>query len=251
MKTKHLPTDKAAGRWQPDAHAIAVPAGTFTGDFYYTVRSDERFRFALGDVTGKGLRAAVIMAMIQETLEAGLGNAQSLADVVEEINDLLLPEMRGNRFASLIVGELDRHGSLRLVNAGHPPALLARRDGTVEILSSTGPVTGLLRGVHWCSFSRQLSAGESVVLYSDGVLEAQSTDGDEYGLGRIQQVVSAQARDATETARLLTTSVREHQGGGRFLDDMTVLVVRHGERSDALPRAVRRQAEDYGRVAST
>lgn len=214
------------GAWEADVHAIAIPAGTFTGDFYHTARDGDRFRFAIGDVTGKGLRAAVIMAMIQETLESRLAGAEALSDVVEEINQFLLPELRGNRFASLVIGELRGSGELLIVNAGHPPPLLIRRNKTVETLSSTGPVTGILTGAHWCTFNRHLETGESLVLYTDGVLEAVSVDGEEFGLERIGSAVSTAENTATHAARALVASVRSYQGSPRSQDDLTVLVVR-------------------------
>lgn len=198
------------GEWEADVHAIAIPAGTFTGDFYHTTREGDRFRFAIGDVTGKGLRAAVIMAMIQETLESRLAGAEALSDVVEEINQFLLPELSGNRFASLVIGELRGNGELLIVNAGHPPPLLIRRNKTVETLSSTGPVTGILTGVHWCTFNRHLETGESLVLYTDGVLEAVSVDGEEFGLERISSAVSTSENTAAHAARALVASVRSY-----------------------------------------
>ena len=131
----------------PRIHAVSRPARTFTGDFYFTHRHEQRVWIAVGDVAGKGLSAAIVMAMIQEELEHRIASCASAecdpARTVARLHEFLAPLLPRNRFATAALGWLDDDGTLTLVNAGHPPPIIIRRTGDLEEIGSTGPV-GLL-----------------------------------------------------------------------------------------------------------
>ena len=116
-----------------DVHAISVPARTFTGDFWFTHRTDDRLWFALGDVAGKGLPAALVMAMIQEELEHRIASCARAgcdpATTMQRLHAFLKPLLPSNRFATAVIGWLRDDGALTLVNAGHCPPILLRSDG--------------------------------------------------------------------------------------------------------------------------
>lgn len=214
-----------------DVYAWSKPAGTFTGDFYLTHRDGDRLWFALGDVSGKGLRAAVIMAMIQEELEQRITScAVARCDpstTMQRLHLFLQPLLPGNRFASIVIGHLRDDGLLTLANAGHCAPMIARPNGIVEEIGSTGPVAGLLKTARWTSVTRHLAPGNTVLLYSDGLLEARSPSGDEFGRDRIGSAFRRAAlgeSTARGVAHRIVSSAQTH--APTFDDDTTVLALR-------------------------
>ena len=176
-----------------DVHAISIPARAFTGDFYFVRKADDRFLFALGDVAGKGLNAAIFMAMIQEELERTSCDDPS-ADMMR-LHTFLKPLIPLNRFATAVAGHVSHDGIVKLANAGHCPPLVMRADGSIDEIPSTGPVLGVLSSSQWRTFETTLHRGETLVLYSDGVIETRSPNGEEFGTGRlIAAIVSSWSR---------------------------------------------------------
>jgi sigma-B regulation protein RsbU (phosphoserine phosphatase) len=217
-----MPSLPAIRRSVSDAaavHAVSRPARTFTGDFYYTHRYGDRLWFAHGDVAGKGLPAAIVMAMIQEELEHRIQSCATTrcdpAATTQRLHEFLAPLLPRNRFATAVIGHLRDDGALTIANAGHPSPLVRRVDGRIEAIPSTGPVVGVLPSPCWTAYSTTLGPGESLVLYSDGVLEA-TVGGEELGVDGVAQRVAASAPDA------IIASVLD---GLETADDVTVVVV--------------------------
>ena len=210
-----------------DVHAVSIPARGFTGDFYYTYREGEQLWFALGDVAGKGINAAVVMAMIQEELEHRIGSCASAscdpASTVSRLHEFLRPVLPRNKFATAVIGNLHDNGTLTLANAGHCPPLLLRRDGTIQEIGSTGPVAGILPSAQWRSVRMTLGRGESLVLYSDGLAEAPNAAGEEFGIERIRAF--AQGDSAREIGERILAAVNAFDGGKRH-DDLTLVILR-------------------------
>lgn len=213
-----------------EVHAISIPAKEFTGDFFYTHRQGDRLWFALGDVSGKGIGAAVFMAMIQEELEHRIGScASSACDpsvTMHRLHEFLRSVMPSNKFATAVIGHLHDDGTVTLVNAGHCPPMIVRNDGTLQEISATGPVTGLLPRARWCSVSLHLEPGESIVLYSDGLAEAPSADDEEFGTARIRNFLRNRTRaSARAIGDGLLETLQAYTGGVRA-DDLTIVVLR-------------------------
>jgi sigma-B regulation protein RsbU (phosphoserine phosphatase) len=208
-----------------DVFAFSKPARTFTGDFYFTHRDTDRLWFALGDVAGKGLPAAVIMAMIQEELEHRIAScATTKCDpsvTMQRLHAFLHPLMPRNRFATVVIGHLRDDGLLTIANAGHCPPLIARGK-SIEQIGSTGPVAGILKGSRWRSTTRRLAPGDAILLYSDGLLEARSDDGEELGVERIMRAFD---RVAGATPREIVEHVLAGANGHAFDDDVTLLAI--------------------------
>lgn len=213
-----------------DVHAVSLPARTFTGDFWFTHRTHDRLWFALGDVAGKGLTAALVMAIIQEELEQRIAScARAGCDpttTMDRLHALLRPLLPGNRFATAVIGWLRDDGTLRIVNAGHCPPMLLRRNGSIEEVSSTGPVVGIVPSSHWTSVTHTLKSGELLLLYSDGVSEASSANGCEFGSEGIERALSEvlHPRSARGVASAVLGAVTDHAGSERE-DDLTLLVI--------------------------
>ncbi|HXG57455.1 MAG TPA: PP2C family protein-serine/threonine phosphatase [Thermoanaerobaculia bacterium] len=213
-----------------DLHALSRPAGTFTGDFYYTHRYEDRIWFALGDVAGKGIDAAVLMAMAQEELEHRIDAcARTRCDpaaTMLRLHNVLRPVVPRNRFLTVVIGHLCDDGALTLANAGHCPPLIVRRDGAIERIGPTGPVAALLPSASWSSWSTKLEAGDALLLYSDGVIESRSPDDHELGVDAVAALLAANRdRSARDIAEATLAAVDAHAAGRRE-DDVTILVIR-------------------------
>ena len=219
-----------ATRAHYETHAVSLPARSFTGDFYSVLgMRDGGLVFTLGDVAGKGLDAAVMMAMLQEQLEFLVAEHRdpSVADLIGAIHDVASEELPSNRFATLVVGRICNEGFVRMVNAGHAPAVVLRASGDIETIGSTGPVVGLIRGAVWQVHDASLAPGDALVLYSDGVSEAESAEGEELGVEGVRlALVGREGEDAASLARHLLESARRHRAGAPPADDTTVMVVR-------------------------
>ena len=214
-----------------DVFAFARAARTFTGDFYFTHREHDLLWFTLGDVSGKGLPAAVVMAMIQEELEHRITSCATArcdpSTTMMRLHTFLRPLLDSRKFATVVIGNLREDGLLTIANAGHPSPLIARRDGSIEPIDSTGPVAGLLPVSRWSSVQRRLSRGESLLLFSDGLLEARARDGEELGCDRIAAALARSARDSRDARSIVNgvlANAREHDVA--FEDDVTLLAIR-------------------------
>lgn len=200
----------------PDVRAISRPARMFTGDFYYTHREDDRLWLALGDVAGKGLPAAIVMAMIQEELEQRISSCASAecdpARTATRLHEFLAPLLPSNRFATAVIAWLRDDGFLTVANAGHCPPLILRADGTIDEIGSTGPILGVLPNAKWHSVSAQLDPGDTLVLYSDGVTEAL-LEGCELGVRGLRELLARGVSPEAVLEKLATN------------DDVTMVVV--------------------------
>ena len=217
-----------------DVHAVSRPARTFTGDFYFTHRHDDRLWIALGDVAGKGLPAAIVMAMIQEELEHRIISCASHdcdpAATVRRLHEFLMPLLPRNRFATAVIGYLDADGTLTVANAGHPSPLVLRANGRVEHVASTGPIAGVLENAQWSSTKLRLADGDALLLYSDGVTEA-SLDGEELGLCGLRDIVARAPRNgrASDIANAVLSELPGQD------DDLTLMVLRPFRSAAARP----------------
>jgi serine phosphatase RsbU (regulator of sigma subunit) len=195
--------------------ALSRPARTFTGDFYFTHRHGDRLWLAHGDVAGKGLPAAIVMAMIQEELEHRITACAATqcdpAVTMARLHEFLRPLLPNNRFATGVIGWLRTDGTLTIANGGHCPPLIIRRDGTIEEIGSTGPLLGILSNAKWRSFTTRLARGETLVLYSDGVIESCA----DLGVAGLKRVL--------ETARTPEEVLAQI---GKTTDDVTLVMVR-------------------------
>jgi serine phosphatase RsbU (regulator of sigma subunit) len=217
----------AASPADVDVHGVSLPARAFTGDFYYSRRQGDTLWIVLGDVAGKGLNAAVVMAMIQEELEHRITScSRSECDpaiTMARLDAFLRPLLPPNRFATGVIAQLHDSGRLRLVNAGHPPALIARADGSIQEVASTGPPAGLLNQARWTSATLQLGRGETLLLYSDGAIESVKA-GEEFGVCGLKMAFASAAGSAS--ARGVATSLIEALDCHEKNDDLTLFVAR-------------------------
>ena len=212
-----------------DVFAFSQPARSVGGDLYQAaVRADGTLGLAVGDVSGKGVAAALIMAMVQGLL--GLLNEleQPIASVLPALNRSLLEHNPGNRFLTLGAGVLAADGAIELANAGHCPLAVLRGDGTVELLGPRGPILGLLPAATWGTETLRLAPGESVVFYSDGVSESFSPADEEFGVEGVRRALAdLGGAGAEQIAQRLLDAAAAFRASREPEDDITVLVVRY------------------------
>lgn len=210
-----------------DVSAVAIPARSFTGDFYFIERCEEGLWFALGDVAGKGLNASIMMMMIQEELENAISVARrgsgDPAAAVWRLDRAMKGILPSNRFATAVIGRIDLDGTLVIANAGHCPPLIVRPSG-IESIGSTGPVIGMLPRPEWKTTVRQLGPGEMLVLYSDGVVEATDAAGAEFGMDELMRIAGSM-HGVHEVTAAIASAVEAHAGKQRQ-DDLTTLAIR-------------------------
>jgi len=213
-----------------DSAAATLPARAVGGDFYLAqALGSDRYSFALGDVAGKGVPAGLVASSLQARIETmGRHGAGTATDVVADVNRALCATIESARFATLIYLELDAaRGSVQLVNAGHPPLIIATPDGGRTLAASTGPALGLLPDARFEVHAFDLTPGGVLVAYSDGVTEAMDDEGDELGEARLAHAVQQHLDlGAERLCQTLLELARDHRGGAPAADDVTVMVIK-------------------------
>jgi len=209
--------------------AASIPCRSIGGDFYdYVDLPDGTFGFALGDVAGKGPPAALLSAMMQGIFAAQAAASDTPCQTIARVNLALYRRGIESRFVTLMYGSLADDGRLTYCNAGHNPPLIIGRDG-VRRLETGGPIVGLFEAAMFEEETVRLSSGDWLIVFSDGVSEALSADGEEYGEARIvrtvQQVTTADPQQMLQT---LFNDIREFTKGAAQSDDITALVLRFG-----------------------
>lgn len=178
--------------WSIEAHYR--PARAVGGDFYDVVeRPDGRIAFAVGDVTDKGVPAAMVMAATRSLLRSAGTEPLGPGEVLAQVNELLHGDIPSRMFVTCLYGVLDpRTGELRFANAGHNLPFV-RRDDTAEELRATGMPLGLMPGMRYVEVEHRLRPGELLVLHSDGVTEAHAPDREMFGTPRLRDVIAGRS----------------------------------------------------------
>jgi phosphoserine phosphatase RsbU/P len=209
------------------AAAASLPCRSIGGDFYdYVDLSNGSLGFALGDVAGKGPPAALLSAMMQGIFAAQAASSDPPSQTVTRVNLALYRRGIESRFVTLMYGALYPDGRLQYCNAGHNPPLVV---GPKEFrrLERGGPIVGLFEGATYEEETVTLDVGDWLIVYSDGVSEALSADGEEYGEARILTCVRKNL-DMEPQALLdsLFADVRDFARGAAQSDDITAMVLR-------------------------
>ncbi len=206
------------------------PARSIGGDYYDLLpRRDGAFALTLGDVSGKGIPAAVMMASIQTLLRNLLQREMiDLAEVIADLNDTLYTSSTDARYSTLFVGVISAdRASLKYVNAGHVPPLLLRRDGRLERLSEASVPVGMLPAWRFEQSSVGLEPGDTLLVVSDGIMEACNLAEEFWDEIEVERVlIENAATQISELPRLICGAVDAYANGAEQYDDMTVVAVR-------------------------
>ncbi|BCS34192.1 hypothetical protein TBR22_A34210 [Luteitalea sp. TBR-22] len=204
-------------------------AASVGGDLYQGVtRPDGSLALALGDVSGKGVGASLIMALATGMLRLLHDLGQPLSDILPTLHNQLLNYSPGNKYLTLGATVLHPDGRLELANAGHCAPALVRANGEVQMLDSGGPVLGLLPFGSWEVQTIQMAPGDALVIYSDGVSESTSYTGEDFGPKGVAETLAGVAgATPTEMAAALLEASVTFRDGRPAGDDVTLLVVRY------------------------
>jgi len=210
---------------------VSVPAREVGGDFFnYFQLRDGRIALLVGDVSGKGVGAALLMANLQAALRTRLALGQDLASLAQELDVDIDRTTPGPVYATLFVGILDpATHHLRCVNAGHNPQYVLRTDGRLDRMESTGRPIGLLSGGGYAEQAFDVAAGDVLFFYTDGCVEAENASGDMFGSERLEQALaSAAGLGADQVMAKVEAEVGRFRAGVELQDDATMMVVKVG-----------------------
>jgi len=199
------------------------------GDYYDVItRSDGRVILAVGDVAGKGMGPALLMANLQASLRTTQEMQVSLAESAEKINALIYDNTPSELFITFFMISIDAAtGRTSYINAGHNPPLLVRGNGRIERLSQGGLLLGVLRNAKYTEGLTDFKIGDTLLMYTDGLSEAMNADEEEFGEDRIISIVSENAEmNLEELLRKIERSVEEFHGSSQYSDDFTLLAVK-------------------------
>ena len=208
---------------------VTKPANTVGGDFYDVLpQSDGSIVLTLGDVAGKGSPAALLMALLLAALRTLVEERMSPAALVARLNIQICRHSPASRFITLVYGVYDpASGRLIYVNAGQNPPLIRRRDGRFEKLAGTGIALGLFEHATYEAAETVLAPGDMIVLYSDGITEAEDPAGQPFEESGLEMVIERSAeRPAFAVTTDVLAAVQDHAHRARFADDLTILVLK-------------------------
>jgi sigma-B regulation protein RsbU (phosphoserine phosphatase) len=209
--------------------ASSLPCRSIGGDFYdYVDLPTGAFGFALGDVAGKGPPAALLSAMMQGIFAAQAAASDTPSQTIARVNLALYKRGIESRFVTLMYGSLEPDGRLTYCNAGHNPPLVVGSGG-VRRLEVGGPIVGLFEGAVYQEETITLAPGDILLVFSDGVSEAMSATGDEYGEERILAMADRNpGASPADMLQAMFADVRAFTKGAPQSDDITALILRYG-----------------------
>jgi phosphoserine phosphatase RsbU/P len=205
------------------------PAAGIGGDYYdfIPLEGERAIGLAIGDIAGKGIPAALLMAGLQAALRGqALAGSRDLARLMSNINKLIFESSPSNRYATFFYGEY-RDGVFSYVNAGHNAPILLRRDGRVERLEAGGPVIGLMEVAAFAETAVTIGPGDLLLGYTDGVSECMNGRDEEWGEDELIKLLR-ENRDlaASDLVTRVMTSADAFAAGARQHDDMTLIVMK-------------------------
>ncbi len=213
-----LPGIAVATAWRP-AHAVG-------GDYFDVLRLDgHRLAICIADVSGKGVSAALLMANVQASLRASVRDLDSPARVCGIVNAMLCESIAANKFVTFFCGVLDANArAFRYCNAGHPYPILISASAE-HTLDQGGAVLGVFPSWKYEDFSVNLKSGDRLLLFTDGITEAEDAQGEEFGAERVAAIGKAHAASsAAELTRQMLAQVSDFCGA-QFQDDATLVVL--------------------------
>ena len=211
-----------------DIYGFVMPAKAVGGDLYDFFIRDEKLFFCIGDVSGKGVPASLVMAVTRFLFRNIAAYTQEPQQIAVALNEALSSNNDTGMFVTLFLGVLDlAHGGLSFSNAGHNPPLRIG-DGVVQTLSCDSNIpVGVLSGFNFSEQHLQLNPGDSIFLYTDGLTEAEDSSQQLFGIERVIQVARNAANQPRPLIEALTASVKQFVGEAEQSDDLTMLAVKY------------------------
>jgi sigma-B regulation protein RsbU (phosphoserine phosphatase) len=202
-----------------------APAGIVSGDYVDLMRHGDRLYFMLGDVSGKGVAASMLMAQLHAMFRSLIPFRLSLDDLMTRASALLCASSLPAQYATLVCGYLDAHGDVVISNAGHPPPLAITGERHTEV-RATGVPIGLFCESQSSSTRLTLSAGDTLLMYTDGLSEARNTAGEEYG-NRLEEAAARAAHQPPgDLLQAIIADQAAFRGECADADDLTAMAIR-------------------------
>ncbi|MGH9308617.1 MAG: PP2C family protein-serine/threonine phosphatase, partial [Vicinamibacterales bacterium] len=208
---------------------VSIPAREVGGDFFnYFALPDGRLALLVGDVSGKGVGAALLMANVQATLRARLPRENDLARLAADLDREIDETTPGAVYLTLFLGILDiAKQELRYVNAGHNPQFVVHADGGVDAMPATGLPIAIYPGHPYAEAVVSAGSGDLIFFYTDGLLETENDAGDMFGAERLQTILAREQRGSVDTILAqVEAAVRTFRGRTEPFDDATMMVLR-------------------------
>lgn len=231
IQSKLIPdnTDHPIGIKELRAYGIFEPAGDVGGDLYdYFMIDEDRFCFVIADVVGTGIGAAMTMTMASTLLPSLAPFYTKSNELLRELNSFLCKTDIEANFITALLGIIDlKTGILQYTNAGHMPLYIRKLDGVLEKYSEThSTALGIFEDLNIGSEEIRLNVGDEIIIFTDGVTEAMSKEDEFFGLGGLEEVLSALLYSNPEnTARAIVSRVHDFAVDSKYKDDITVLVI--------------------------
>ena len=212
-----------------ELQGISFPCYEIGGDYYDFIQRDNgNMVVALGDVSGKGTAAALLMSSLHAAIHAQADTHDSIVSTIQAVNKYLTESIPPNRFVTLFYAELNPElGRLTFLNAGHNPPLIVHAGGTMEQLASGGLPLGIMADAEFREGRTQLLPGDVLVIYSDGVSEAVNPTGEEFGPTRLYEVVARNLDASASGIRdRIESALTKFCQGTPAADDITLVIVK-------------------------
>ena len=207
------------------------PARQIGGDFYdYFMLSDAELCFAIGDVAGKGVPAALTMAIVLTLTRSGNYQKEALNKIVEKMNNTLVVQNENAVFTTFFIGILNLEtGNLEFCNAGHNYPYLMQGEDLFEVKATHGPALGVVEDIHYKSGKMKLESGNKLLLYTDGVIDAENPAKEFYGKIRLEANLTENlSKDISRISKDLIKQLKKYTGSAQQSDDITVLAIEYG-----------------------
>ncbi len=209
-----------AGGWETSYHY--APVGAVSGDYCDLIPSDGQLFFVLGDVSGKGVAASMLMAQLHALFRSLSGMNLPLGQMVTQANRVFCESALAGQYATLVCGQAKATGEVEIHNAGHLPVIVVGGGGVLRI-ESTGLPLGMFHDFDFSATRVHLDEGDMMFLYTDGLSESRCED-DEYGIDRVAHLMRQAARKPAEMITACLDDLRSFVDGPA-LDDLTLLAI--------------------------
>jgi len=242
-------------RGELDIFAAITPAKEVGGDFYdFFFLDEDRLCFAIGDVSGKGVPAALFMAVIKTLFKAIASRVQNPTEILSTVNQEICRDNDSQMFTTLFCGILNtRTGEIKYSNGGHNPPYHLSRAGVKQVPKTGGRVLGLLEETAYDWSRLVLDSGETIFLYTDGVTEAMDPAGQFLSERRLESILTqTKFASAREQIEHLTNEITHFAAGAEQYDDITALAIRYlgpaGSRNGELRFALKNKVAEIARL---
>jgi sigma-B regulation protein RsbU (phosphoserine phosphatase) len=216
-----------------DMTGVSFPCREIGGDYYDFIhrKRDSHLAVAVGDVSGKGTGAALLMSSVHAAVRAQAQTGRPIGEVMSEINQYIFENSPPNKYLTLFYGELDpQNGKLSYSNGGHNPPIFVRGSGEVERLDKGGLPVGMMQGVSYQEASVDFDAGDVLVIYSDGITESINERDEEFDDERLIQVIKNNlGRSASGIRDKIDEALSRFVGSTAPVDDMTLMIIKRTE----------------------